>query len=68
MKEIFLKKTLALAQWMASQIHLRTMRDAFIMLIPFLVLAGMMILVNNVIINPGGILSGFISDTTLSSW
>lgn len=68
MKEIFLKKTLALAQWMASQIHLRTMRDAFIMLIPFLVLAGMMILVNNVIINPGGILSGFIADTTLSSW
>ncbi|WP_194206403.1 PTS sugar transporter subunit IIC [Superficieibacter sp. 1612_C1] len=68
MKELFLKKTLAMAQWMASQIHLRTMRDAFIMLIPFLVLAGMMILVNNVIINPGGILSGFIADATLAAW
>lgn len=53
---------------MGSQIHLRTMRDAFIMLIPFLVLSGMMILINNVVINPGGILSGIVADTTLSSW
>lgn len=68
MKDILLKKTLSLAQWMGSQIHLRTMRDAFIMLIPFLVLSGMMILINNVVINPGGILSGIIADTTLSSW
>lgn len=68
MKEILLKKTLSLAQWMGSQIHLRTMRDAFIMLIPFLVLSGMMILINNVVINPGGILSGVVADTTLSSW
>lgn len=68
MKEILLKKTLSLAQWMGSQIHLRTMRDAFIMLIPFLVLSGMMILINNVVINPGGILSGIVADTTLSSW
>ncbi|MGX9742490.1 PTS sugar transporter subunit IIC [Pseudocitrobacter corydidari] len=68
MKDILLKKTLSLAQWMGSQIHLRTMRDAFITLIPFLVLSGMMILINNVVINPGGILSGMIADTTLSSW
>lgn len=68
MKDILLKKTLSLAQWMGSQIHLRTMRDAFIMLIPFLVLSGMMILINNVVINPGGILSGIVADTTLSSW
>lgn len=68
MKDILLKKTLSLAQWMGSQIHLRTMRDAFIMLIPFLVLSGMMILINNVVINPGGILSGIVADTTLFSW
>lgn len=67
MKEILLKKTLSLAQWMGSQIHLRTMRDAFIMLIPFLVLSGIMILINNVVINPGGIFSGFFDDATLSS-
>ena len=68
MKDLILKKTLSLAQWMASQIHLRTMRDAFIMLIPFLVLSGIMILINNIVINPGGILSGLFADTTLSSW
>lgn len=68
MKEMLLNKTLSLAQWMGSQIHLRTMRDAFIMLIPFLVLSGVMILINNVIINPGGILSSLFSDGTLSAW
>lgn len=68
MKEIVLNKIMRLAQWMGSQIHLRSMRDAFITLIPFLVLSGMMILINNVVINPGGILSGFIDNAALRNW
>ncbi|WP_318376049.1 PTS sugar transporter subunit IIC [Enterobacter sp.] len=68
MKEVALKKVMFLAQWMGSQVHLRSMRDSFITLIPFLVLSGMMILINNVIINPGGILSGFTDDAMLHNW
>lgn len=68
MKEKLFQKIMWLAQKMGSQIHLRSMRDAFITLIPFLVLSGMMILFNNVVIAPDGFLSALISPDRLADW
>lgn len=57
------------AQKMASQIYFRALRDAFVTTVPFLVLAGLMILINNVIINPEtGWLNNLITNTTLATW
>ena len=67
-KEKLFQKIMWLAQKMGSQIHLRSMRDAFITLIPFLVLSGMMILFNNVVIAPDGFLSALISPDRLADW
>lgn len=57
------------AQKMASQVYFRALRDAFVSTVPFLVLAGIMILINNVIIAPEvGWLSGFVDNNTLATW
>lgn len=68
MKDKIFNKIMWFAQFMGSQIHLRSMRDAFITLIPFLVLSGLMILINNVVLNPGGFLSGIIDPVRLIHW
>lgn len=68
MKDKIFNKIMWFAQIMGSQIHLRSMRDAFITLIPFLVLSGLMILINNVVLNSGGFLSGIIDPVRLIQW
>lgn len=65
----FLKKLSDFAQAAASQRYFRAMRDGFVSSVPFLVLAGLMILVNNVIIAPdGGWIAGFVNHDTLTTW
>lgn len=57
------------AKKMASQIYFRALRDGFVSTVPFLVLAGLMILINNIIISPDtGWISGFVSDASLVHW
>lgn len=56
------------AQRIGGQVHLRSLRDAFATLMPFFVLAGLMVLMNNTLIKPDGILSGFISNDSLLHW
>jgi PTS system cellobiose-specific IIC component len=57
------------AQKMASQIYFRSLRDGFVSTVPFLVIGGLMVLINNVIIMPdGGWLSGLISHDALAVW
>lgn len=68
MKDKLLQRIIWLAQAMGSQIHLRSMRDSFITLIPFLVLSGLMILFNNVVIKPDGFLSAMINPDRLQHW
>ena len=65
----FLKKLSDFAQAAASQRYFRAMRDGFVSSVPFLVLAGLMILINNVIIAPdGGWIAGFVNHGTLATW
>jgi PTS system cellobiose-specific IIC component len=64
----FLNKVTKISAKIGSQIHLRSMRDAFLLTLPYLILAGLMIMFNNVIIAPNGILSGIISPNTLTTW
>jgi len=56
------------SQKLGGQIHLRSIRDAFASLIPFIIIAGLMIFVNNVIIIPTGFMSKVINPATLTSW
>ncbi|RJZ11799.1 Lichenan permease IIC component [Listeria monocytogenes] len=59
----------AFARKMASMIYFRALRDGFVSTVPFLVLAGVMILVNNIIIAPEtGWIAGFVSADTLTTW
>lgn len=57
-----------LSQKLGGQIHLRSIRDAFASLIPFIIIAGLMIFVNNVILLPTGFMSKVINPATLTSW
>lgn len=57
------------ARKMASMIYFRALRDGFVSTVPFLVLAGIMILINNIIIAPDtGWIAGFVSADTLTTW
>ncbi|SCM52505.1 PTS sugar transporter subunit IIC [Hafnia alvei] len=64
----FVDNAVMVAQRIGGQVHLRSLRDAFATLMPFFVLAGLMVLVNNTLIKPDGVLSGFISNTYLAQW
>lgn len=55
-----------ISQKMASEVHLRSLRDSFVIAVPFLVLAGLFIMLNFVILSPKGMLSGWISVDTLT--
>lgn len=63
-----LDQAVMVAQRIGGQVHLRSLRDAFATLMPFFVLAGLMVLINNTLIKPDGILSGFISNDSLLHW
>lgn len=64
-----LKSINTFARKMASMIYFRALRDGFVSTVPFLVLAGVMILVNNIIIAPDtGWIAGFVKESTLTTW
>ncbi|WP_312950673.1 PTS transporter subunit EIIC [Superficieibacter sp.] len=62
-----LQKVTDISQKMASEIHLRSLRDSFIITVPFLVLAGLFIMVNFVFLDPKGMLSSWVASETLIS-
>lgn len=66
-KDVIINKVNGIAQYMGRQIYFRAMRDAFAMVVPFLVLTGFIILFNNVIIDPAGFLSNWINPETLAT-
>lgn len=53
------------SQKMAAEVHLRSLRDSFIIAVPFLVLAGLFIMLNYVIFDTNGMLSNLLSTETL---
>ncbi|MCS2160383.1 PTS transporter subunit EIIC [Scandinavium sp. H11S7] len=53
------------SQKMASEVHLRSLRDSFVIAVPFLVLAGLFIMFNFVFLDTKGILSDLLSSETL---
>ncbi|WP_034945729.1 PTS transporter subunit EIIC [Erwinia oleae] len=62
----FLGRITDISQKMASEVHLRSLRDSFVIAIPFLVLAGLFIMLNFVILSPSGMLSGWCSPEKLT--
>lgn len=54
-----------LSQKMASKVHLRSLRDSFIITVPFLVLAGLFIMVNYVFLDPNGMMGKWFSSEAL---
>ena len=61
-------KIQSLSQKTASQVHFRAIKDGLLTSIPFLMVAGMMILINFVIMDPSGFMSRFIASETLAHW
>lgn len=53
------------SQKMASEVHLRSLRDSFIITVPFLVLAGLFIMVNYVFLDPNGMMGKWFSSEAL---
>ncbi|MEB4674685.1 PTS transporter subunit EIIC [Enterobacteriaceae bacterium G50] len=53
------------SQTMASEVHLRSLRDSFIITVPFLVLAGLFIMVNYVFLDPNGMMGKWFSSEAL---
>lgn len=66
-KDAIIGKVNGIAQFMGKQIYFRAMRDAFAMVVPFLVLTGFIILFNNVLIDPNGFMSNWVASETLMS-
>lgn len=58
-------KFVEISMKLASQIHLRSMRDAMALTMPLVILAGFMTLINSMILDPTGFLSGIIDSQTL---
>lgn len=61
----FISKVNDYAQRVASEMHMRALRDGFITSLPFLFIAGIMILINYVILAPDGFLLGKVIDAEL---
>lgn len=65
--ETILQKITYVSQKMASEIHLRSLRDSFIITVPFLVLAGLFIMVNYVFLDTKGVVGQWLSAETLTA-
>ncbi|QDI07921.1 PTS system lichenan-specific EIIC component [Klebsiella electrica] len=63
---ISLDNIASFSQKLAGQVHLRSLRDSFIIAIPFLVLAGLVIMVNYVFLDPNGFMRNIISAETMT--
>jgi PTS system cellobiose-specific IIC component len=62
-----LAKTLGVISYKCgNEVHLRSLRDGFAMLFPFIIIAGFIILINNVIIGADGILKNILSADVLT--
>ena len=62
-----LARITGISQKMASEVHLRSLRDSFIITVPFLVLAGLFIMVNFVLLDAKGIAGAWFSVETLAA-
>lgn len=60
--------TIKLAHSLGEQVHLRSIRDAFATLMPFFIIAGLMVLVNNVFLKPDNWLADIIGNEAIKSW
>ncbi|MGQ3660442.1 PTS transporter subunit EIIC [Citrobacter braakii] len=56
------------SQKLAGQVYLRSLRDSFIIAIPFLVLAGLFIMVNYVFLDTNGFMRHILSAETMMQW
>lgn len=65
---IFTTRLIKLAHTLGEQIHLRSVRDAFATLMPFFIIAGLMVLVNNVILKPDNWLAEYIGNDAIRTW
>lgn len=66
-KDKIINKVNGIAQVMAKQTYFRAMRDAFAMVVPFLVLTGFVILINFVILDPSGFMGNYVKPETLET-
>jgi PTS system cellobiose-specific IIC component len=64
-QKTLLTKITDISQKMASEVHLRSLRDSFIITVPFLVLAGLFIMVNFVFLDAKGVVGQWVSADTL---
>lgn len=64
----FIEKINWLSVKLGNQIHLRSIRDAFTTILPLIMLAGLMILLNSVVLNPAGFMSSIFAPETLQQW
>lgn len=51
-----------ISQKFGNEVHLRSLRDGFAMLFPFIIVAGFVILINNVVLNTTGFLADLLSE------
>ncbi len=56
-----------IAQKLGNQIHLRTLRDAFALFMPFMILAGFVTLINYVILEPTSFMGNIVNPDTLTT-
>ena len=61
----FIDKFVEKSSKLANQIHLRSMRDSVALTMPLAILAGIMVLLNSLILDPNGVLSSIINTNTL---
>lgn len=66
-QKTLLTKITDISQKMASEVHLRSLRDSFIITVPFLVLAGLFIMVNFVFLDVKGVVGQWVSADTLAA-
>lgn len=64
----FIEKISWLSVKLGNQIHLKSIRDAFATILPFIMLAGFMVLINSVVLNPAGFMSHLFEADTLRQW
>ncbi|MFV0380899.1 MAG: PTS sugar transporter subunit IIC [Breznakia sp.] len=67
MKDKIFEKFGLVAQKLGNQIHLRSLRDAFALFMPFMILAGFVTLVNWVILDPSGFMGDIVNPDTLAT-
>lgn len=63
MKDKFKKSTDSLLGWLSSEVHLKAMRDALMMLIPFLAISGIATFFAYVLLSAGFVVNNFSAET-----